>query len=145
MNHSATARSGSAALTRGVWSLLAVLLLNMAVLPCAMALESDDHDCSHCPPADQQQMAGHDDHIAARAELPCATTVSQCGDVDEAGVDTRSGKLKVKDSVDVEFFALPAIAELPTWHSGQVATAAVPPDIHGGSPPLHVLYCVYLK
>ena len=90
-------------------------------------------------------MAGHDGHSATPAELPCATTVSQCCDVGAASVDSRPGKLKVKDSVDVEFFALPAIAELPIWYSGHVSTAADPPDIHGNSPPLHVLYCVYLK
>jgi hypothetical protein len=157
MNHRSAARSGSAALTRSVWSLLAVLWLNMAVLPCAMAFESSDHDCPHCPPADERQMAGrhsHGDeqqmagghkHGDERAQLPGAKTKSQCCDLDEASIDTRTGKLKVKDSGDVEFFASPAIIESPTWCTGHVATTADPPDICGSSPPLHVLYCVYLK
>lgn len=110
-----------------------------------MAFESSDHDCPHCPPVDEQQMAGRHSHGAEQAQLPGATTESQCCDLDEASIDTRAGKLKVKDSADVEFFALPAITESPIWHTAHVATAADPPDIYGSSPPLHVLYCVYLK
>jgi len=132
----------SAAPRRNVLSLLAVLWLNMAVLPCAMAFESDEI-CPHCPP-DGHEMASHHGHGAAHAEPSSATIQSECCDLEEISVDARSGKVEVKPASEVIFITGPAVAEVPTQALRQPQRALDPPDVSGSSPPLHVLFCVYL-
>lgn len=146
MNHRTTAIAATRGVTRSVWALLAVLWLNMAVLPCAMAFQSDDHDCPHCPPADEHAMAGHHGHGQDKSQAgeSCATSQSQCCDLTAATVDTRSDKVKVRDASDVEFFAVPAIAVFSPWPAAHETAAADPPDPPGNFRPLHALYCVYL-
>ena len=73
-------------LARG--TLLAVMWLNMAITPCAMAFESDDHDCPHCPPAEEHAMAGHHGH--GEVERSCDTMQSDCCDLAEAVVEEGS-------------------------------------------------------
>ncbi len=131
-------------MTRGVWALLAIVWLNMAFLPCAMAFEGDDHDCPHCPPTEDHAMAGHHamagEHDHHEASGSCAE--SQCCDVVEATLETRTGKFT--QLPDIVAASTPSIAELaprPLRHS----TSLDPPDTPGASPPLHVLYCVYLN
>lgn len=131
------------ALRRKVLGLLTVLWLNMAVLPCAMAFESSE-TCPHCPPADEHEMASHHGHIEAQAEPPCASVQAECCDLVDASVDTRGGKLKVKPASEVVLATAPAIFELPLRTSAQRHVTSDPPDIAGSSPPLHVLFCVYL-
>ena len=127
------------AMTRGVWALLAVIWLNTAVLPCAMALESGDHDCPHCPPAEEHAMAGHHGggHEHHEARKSCAE--SQCCDVDEATLESRTSKYLPDVTVASSSPALD-LPSRPERHS----TALDPPDTPGTSPPLHVLFCVYL-
>lgn len=124
--------------------LLMVLWLNMAVLPCAMAFESDT-SCAHCPPAGEHDITSHHSHSEVQVEPTCATTQSQCCDLEQAGVDARGGKLDIKPASEVVFITAPVIATMPSRSSGHVRCASDPPDIYGSSPPLHVLYCVYLK
>lgn len=135
MNHRTTALTRLAARTRGVWALLAAVWLNMAVLPCAMAFETADHDCPHCPPAEEH--AGHHGHD--KAEASCDE--SPCCDASEATIETRTGKIKL--SPDIIFSGPPAIAQLP-WRVARHATSVDPPDPPGAFPPRHVLFCVYL-
>ena len=138
------ARRKPAALGRKVLGLLTVLWLNMAVLPCAMAFESAE-TCPHCPPADEHEMASHHGHGEAKAQPACATAQVECCDLDEASVDTRGSKLEVKPASEVVFVTAPPIPAVPARASVQRHVASDPPDISGTSPPLHVLYCVYLK
>ena len=138
------ARRKPAALRRKVLGLLTVLWLNMAVLPCAMAFESAE-TCPHCPPADEHEMASHHGHGDVEARPDCVTAQVECCDLSEASVDTRGGKLVVKPSSEVVFVTAPAIAKVPSRASGHLRCDSDPPDIPGTSPPLHVLYCVYLK
>lgn len=145
MSHHTTARSRSAGLTRSVWGLLAVLWLNMAVLPCAMAFESGDHDCAHCPPAIEHEMASHHGHGEKHANEPGATTQTECCDLEDASIDIRGGNLKIKPPSDGVFISEPAIAILPARSNGQLKWASDPPEIIGSSPSRHVLFCVYLK
>lgn len=104
----------------------AVLLafwLNLALLPCAMAMEVPDegHDC--CPPTIELQQA-------------------DCCDLDDITLDKRDADFE--DSGEV----LVATTD-SAWPSLQTLSlnwqAAKPPDPGNHSPPLHKLFCVYLK
>ena len=124
--------------------LFAAVWLNLALAPCAMAVEAD-HDCPHCPPAHEHEMAGHHGHGAGQVKAPCASLDSACGELDDVSLDGRSGQLKLDNPVD-----LPAAAPLMVDDWGGVAEMVIhpstgPPDWPGGAPPLHVLNCVYLK
>lgn len=124
--------------------LFAAVWLNLALQPCAMALEAD-HDCPHCPPAHEHEMAAHHNHGEAKAEAPCASMQSQCGELDDASLDGRTGQLKVKDAFELPLAivhdpAAPAIAAAKRCHQ-----STGPPPHAGSSPPRHVLFCVYLK
>ncbi len=138
------ARRKPAALRPKVLGLLTVLWLNMAVLPCAMAFESSE-TCPHCPPAAEHEMAPHHDHGEVKAQPDCATAQVECCDFAEVSVDTRGVKLEAKPASEAVIGAAPPIAAVPAQTSGQRFCAADPPGASGGAPPLHVLYCVYLK
>jgi len=140
----ATARWKPAALRRKVLGLLSVLWLNMAVLPCAMAFESDE-PCPHCPPAEDHQMASHHGHGKVNVTPSCETAQSECCDLAAASIDTRGSNFQIKSTSDVVFIAPPVTAVLPARASVRRHVASDPPDIAGTSPPLHVLYCAYLK
>ncbi|MDH3490426.1 MAG: hypothetical protein OEM20_00310 [Gammaproteobacteria bacterium] len=139
-----TARRKPGSLKRRVLGLLAVLWLNTALLPCAMAFESSQN-CPHCPPVEEQQMASHHGHGEVDAKPSCATAQLECCDLAAASIDTRGSNLQFKPTSDVVFIAAPVAANLPARESVQQRVASDPPDISGTSPPLHVLYCVYLK
>ncbi len=111
---------------RRVSALLLMVSLNLAILPCAMALEVAEpaHDC--CPSEIQLE-------------------ASECCALDDVNVDARTGTLKPFDSP--EFAALPAIAAThdrdPTF--AQYVPVVEPPGPPGNPPPLHKLFCVYLR
>ncbi|MGI9247767.1 MAG: hypothetical protein ACR2QI_02055 [Woeseiaceae bacterium] len=138
-----SSRQKPAALRRSVLGLVATLWLNMAVLPCAMAFESDDF-CQHCPPAVEHEMASHHGHAEVQAKPSCLTMQSQCCDLEEASIDVRGCKLEVKPTTEAVLITAPAVAKLPSRSPGHVSSALDPPHISGCSPPLHVLFCVYL-
>ena len=107
---------------RGIAVLLA-FWLNLALLPCAMALEVPDegHDC--CPPTIEMQQV-------------------DCCDLDDVTLDKRDGKFEGSDDVPVTMTdsAWPSLQTLSSnWQ------AVKPPDPGNHSPPLHELFCVYLK
>ena len=137
MNHRITAIWTK--LTRG--ALLAVMWLNMVITPCAMAFESDDHDCPHCPPAEEHSMAGHHGH--GKVERSCATMQSECCDLADATVESRPDKSQFKSLPDIAPIGAAILADLllPNYRA---VTAADPPDPPGPSQRLHVLNCVYL-
>jgi len=137
MNHRITAVYR--VITRG--ALLAVAWLNLAVMPCAMAFESAEHDCPHCPPAEVHEMAGHHGH--GEAKRSCATMQSDCCDISTATVESRTAKSKSGHTPDIVQISGPATAKLSARYS-LFAPAADPPDPPGTSPPLYVLNCVYL-
>ena len=120
-------------------ALLAVVWLNMAVTPCAMAFEAAEHDCPHCPPAEEHAMPEHHGH--GEVERSCATMQSDCCDVVEATVDTRNDKFRT--SPDVVYISAPVVAGLSPSRP-QITVAADPPDPPPASRRLHVLNCVYL-
>jgi hypothetical protein len=122
--------------------LFAAVWFSLAVQPCAMALEAD-HDCPHCPPSHDQEMAMHHGHH--EAEPPCASLQAPCGDIDDASLDGRVGKLKAKHSADVPVLITPDIADVTARLYRQIYPPTGPPGPYGNGPALNVLYCVYLK
>lgn len=111
---------------RRVSALLLAISLNLAIVPCTMALEvvEQGHDC--CPP-----------------ELQLAA--SECCELDDASVDARSGLLEPDDQPEPG--QLPNHASSHALNHGRVhpASGVDPPDPPGNSPPLYKLNCAYLK
>ena len=129
---------------RRALGLFAAVWLNLALQPCAMAYEVDDHDCPHCPPA-----ATHDHgdrHDGMDHEMPCADGAADCAIDPDWSHDARGGKSKLKDApadtpvaiVLVELASEP-ISDGSTLPPSRCSTLQA-----GAPPPLHVLYCVYL-
>jgi hypothetical protein len=104
---------------------LAVLFtfwLNLALLPCAMAIEivEDGHDC--CPPTVELQQI-------------------DCCELDSATSDKRGGKFESYDDLFVVSTAVPG----PSLYKADISENEIrPPDPVDYSPPLHKIYCVYL-
>ena len=100
--------------------------LNLAILPCTMALEvvEQDHDC--CPPEIQLEAA-------------------DCCQLDDVSVDARTGTLELHDSPDLVALPAPSFYQsLAAAHTHFVASAQAPDPPYQFSP-LYDLYCVYLK
>jgi len=95
--------------------------LNLAFLPCAMALEAPDllHDC--CPSTIELQTL-------------------DCCELDDFTVDKRDGG----DGHDSAPSAVECRVFSPAVRS-DIRLAVPPPDPDSTSPPLHVLNCIYLK
>jgi hypothetical protein len=156
VNHRITGQFSSRAAAPGVFGALLVLCLNLAVLPCAMALGIDDQACPHRPAAEQSAMGGHHEHgtghgtehasdAADQSHPDCMSTAASCCDLGMASVDSRSVQLKIKDGFDDDPWAISGIAStLQPVASYAITVAADPPDPPGTSVPRHVLFCVYL-
>jgi hypothetical protein len=128
--------------TRRFFGVLVVCWLNLAILPCAMALNSGEH-CLPESAAGAQGMEGHAGHHVVEQAPDCDMLSANCCDLVDAafsGTDTKS-KVSLDD--------LHAIVSAPGWPVLNVDFAAVhdarPPDPGGIHTPLHVLFCVYLK
>ena len=126
-------------ITKG--ALLAIVWLNMAVMPCAMAFETADHDCPHCPPAEDHSMAGHHGHTESAS--PCATMQSDCCEIAAAAVETRTDKSRFGQTPDVGPLSR-CVIETAHAQYPRYAPSADPPDPPGAFPRIHVLNCVYL-
>lgn len=138
----------STTLRRGVLGMLAVLWLNMAMLPCAMAFQAAD-DCPHCPPADEHahhgSMAAHEDRHEQAAKPACGTAQTDCCEEIAANVDGRGSKFEYRPSSDVAIAGAALADTLSSRRCAHCCRAADPPEISACSPPLRTLYCVYLK
>jgi len=112
---------------RRLFGVLIVCWLNLTLLPCAIAFESDEH-CVH---------------MAAEQRPDCDMVSAECCDLADAVVDGRSGKFEF--SADDLF----AHALAPSWPALQLQVTSIddgrPPDRGRRFTPRHVLHCVYLK
>jgi hypothetical protein len=112
--------------SRRVYAVLLAVLLNLALMPCSMALEvvEEGHDC--CPPE-------------LNLEL------SECCVLDDVSIDKRDGLLDLWDSPDYDAIAISPLEELvarvPVYHSA----ATDPPDPPWQFENLQKLFCVYLN
>lgn len=109
---------------RRVLAVLLAVFLNLALVPCTMALEvvEKGHDC--CPP-----------------ELSLSSY--ECCAVDDVSVDRRDGSIDF-DNADVEMAAIPEHQDVSTAASMRYIAAPDPPDPPERSLALHKLNCVYL-
>lgn len=118
-----TAQNLTIAASRRVLAVLLAVFLNLALVPCTMALEvvEEGHDC--CP-----------------SELKLET--SECCEVDDVSVDAR-GVVDPEDFPDFECAGATSIvigiAAAPPRHALVNA-----PDPPGKPTALHKLFCVYL-
>lgn len=134
---------------RRVLGVLVVVWFNLALQPCAMAIESvGDHNCPHCPPPQTHQHEGHDMAAGDMAErdMRCATGAAHCSASDSVNIDVRSGQPKLKNiltelPVAIAPFSGPFADVRPQQTIVELPSHRQPPD---SSPPLNVLYCVYL-
>ena len=90
-------------------------------------------------------MAGHHGHGAEKEKAPCASFEADCGGIDDASFDGRAGQLKVKDLGDLPVVIVPGLDDWSTVVATPIQESTGPPLWPGGSTPLHVLHCVYLK
>jgi len=121
-------------------SVLVIFWLNLAVMPCTMALETID-TTPHCPPPAEQEMAHHG-HQDTQAIPDCFIMQSDCCGLVNAALDTREGTEKRHDHASA------AVSVTSAWPSLHILVAPQheprPPDPGTHYPPLHVLNCVYL-
>lgn len=125
---------------RRVFAVLALFSLNLAAMPCTMALELESPS-SHCPSMSEQTMV-HEDHHEAPVNIECLSLQADCCAGAQVTADNRGGAEKVqKDSSAIAVVAA-------SWPSLDTAFARyhelIPPDPQASFPPLHVLNCVYL-
>ena len=143
MSSRITARPRLATRRRTVIGLVTVLWLNMALLPCAMALQSAAM-CPHCPPAEDHEMASHHGHGGHSEEPSRVTVQSECCDYEEVKIDARVIKPESCSAPLLFLIASPANTDLLQAAATQSHCTKDPPGHGGASPPLHVLNCVYL-
>ncbi len=113
-----------------------------------MAIDgTQEDDCPHCPSSEAQ---GHPQHHGSAVEkddkAPCASASDDCSLSDDVNYDGRNAAVKLKDlPLDVPLaigdLIHPVATARPVGHGGVCPTRGPPPD---SSPPLNVLYCVYL-
>ena len=155
MNHRIARGLRSLAGSSAVFTVLLVFCLNLAVLPCAMALGLDDPDCPHSPPAGDHPVNGHQGHDTGHqghssghqhemAGPDCVTGSASCCDAAATSIDTRKSPHKIKNQgADLPLagpvcqFSLPMTADV-------TPALTDPPDPPGAAVPRHVLFCVYL-
>ena len=110
--------------TRSAAALLLAFALNVALVPCAMAIEvvAEEHDC--CPPELRLEPA-------------------DCCEVNDGSVQSRGTTFEFDEEDDV--LAVHGHALLVPALSGCNVPVADPPDPPDNRPDLNALFCVYLK
>jgi hypothetical protein len=153
LSHLARIRQQQQSRGRRALGLFVAVWLNLALQPCAMALQSEDnYNCLHCPPAQAQAQAQAHEHEHGGMhgdmdhEMRCADDLSDCVLVQDLNHDGRSGQFKLKDApsdiaVAVAPHELAVQFQRPADTPLRPRYTSVPA---GAPPPLHVLYCVYL-
>ena len=132
-------RVNDARQSRSVTALLSAVLLNLAMIPCGMALEGE-RSCPGCPTEHHAEAhAGHAEH----KEHSTPATQADCCELDTFNVEDRSQQGE-KDGADktppILFTGLtePAAGGFPVF------SATGPPDPDPSPPPIHILNCVFL-
>jgi hypothetical protein len=137
-------RLGAGAATRRGFGLLAIVWLNLALTPCAVAFDAEN-GCAHNPPSGHQDMAGHHDHGEQQEVHSCASMQNACCEIADASVDSRGGKFEFGDSTDFEVPAAYPPDQLATKTLARYLATTDPPDPPNELRALHKLFCVYLK
>lgn len=110
---------------RGAAALLA-LILNVTLLPCAMAIEAAEeaHDC--CPSEIQLD-------------------ASECCVADDATLDARGARLWLDDDSGAEVLVAPAFTSAPALRIVRSPVATGPPDPLVRKVAAHKLNCAYIE
>lgn len=111
---------------RRVAAVLLALVLNMALLPCAMAVEAAEeaHDC--CPPE-------------IRLEA------SECCVIDDATLEARGARLSPDDDNGAEILVAPAFADARVLRYVGTPASTDPPDPPVRTVAVHKLNCSYTE
>jgi len=141
--------------SRARWALglFAIVWCNLALQPCAMAFGADsDADCTHCPPSETRGHSQHGEHAVSHShdsssnEAPCDLVAANCFVADEFSYEGRIGKANFKDAIkDATVFVFVdahPVQRLAEGADSDRQEIQLPPP--GASPPLNILYCVYL-
>ena len=112
--------------SRRAAGVLLAVLLNLALIPCSMAIEvvEEAHDC--CPP-----------------ELKFEAL--ECCELDDANVDSRSKTTEYDFTPDFDVVAASAPAQISPSSPTRYLPSADPPDPPGPSVALYKQHCVYRK
>ena len=124
--------------------LLAIVWLNLALTPCALAFDAAK-GCAHNPPSGHHEMAGHHEHGEQKNAHPCASVQEACCEIADANTHTRGVSIELDDSSDLEVLAAHPSGQSPNKILARYQATTDPPDPPAGSRPLHKLFCVYLK
>ena len=128
--------------SRRVTAVLSLVLLNLAMLPCAMALEQEPiRPC--CPPDHAQHVDSHHEHASDAKSTHCHSAAGDCCDIDEFSIDDRSQK-SGKDSAEQLLLVTAMDTACTILRSRSVVFPTGPPDPPPGAQRLHAIYCVYL-
>lgn len=138
-----TTRRSRATPAGNVLTIVLALWINLAVQPCAMAMGTGS-DCPHCPPAVEDTLAMAHGHHGQEDDSDCASLGTDCGDIDDFGVDSRGAQSKVKDKAQIAVPAPLPSGELPIVPVAIPIPATGLPDPAVAPPPLHLLNCVFL-
>ena len=144
MRKSASIRHNGRSRGTRAFGLFAAIWLNLALQPCAMALQAPaETRCPHCPPAEVHEHGKA--HAEAERDTPCDDS-GDCSLDDSVNHDGRAGQVKLKHPAT----ELPAAVAAPDsgFASRLFAGRQLAPErnyqLASASPPLHVLFCVYL-
>ncbi len=121
---------------RRMFAVLVIYCLNLAVVPCAMALQGAE-DCSHCPAMAEMPMAHHSDP-GAEAMADWGSMQAECCDLEAAVHDNPSRKL---DTIPAMVTFAPRPERRP---NGIFRNVNRPLDPGSHSSPRHEIFCVYL-
>jgi hypothetical protein len=143
--------------TRARWALglFAMVWLNLAVQPCAMAfgIQSAANGCAHCPPSADHAADHHADAPNSRSQHhfahdgSCVRGATDCSAADNYSLDSRAGQPTCKDSLKQASapFVIAAAEEISPMqdfiNNGLVGTDS-PPACKSRA--LNILYCRYL-
>ncbi|MCH8895652.1 MAG: hypothetical protein IH927_05255 [Proteobacteria bacterium] len=151
VNSSVTNQQERAPWARRVLGLFVVAWLNLALLPCAMALgEMQESGCPHGAPAVSGEIPplgadGSNDMHAGDASC-CEVETSRCAFLDDYKYDGRTVQIKVKDAPgDLPVGIVPAVVAIPVTDSVPASLDFRDVSLRPGNRlPLNLLYCVYL-
>ena len=112
--------------SRRAAALLLAVLLNLALIPCSMAIEivEEGHDC--CPP-----------ELKLEAQ--------ECCELDDASVDSRSGTQGKDLTPDFAVIAAGVPTNVNAFSTAQFLASSDPPEPPGPKVAVHKQHCVYLK
>jgi hypothetical protein len=111
--------------------------------------DADDHDCPGCPPTSTEEISSRSTHEAANSiffSSMCETSTAECALLNDVNFDGRTTSVGVKDAPsDVPVGIAPSVDAISL-----AKDSSADPDVcdtfylPGDSPPLNILFCVYL-